>query len=161
MTDATFDFHDGRGPVAARQHKNPDGSMGGWVDETATVGTDVYIGFRSSIGSGSSIGARCSIGDGSQINKDDWWITIGPQGSRNSFLTAVWSREYGLCWWVGCQYGLSTKALKAAVKETHGATDYADDYLAVIAFVENHPGMKRSIAAAKGAADVPPNPEEK
>ena len=38
----TFDFGDG--PVRAHQHKNPDGSMGGWVANTATVKGTAYIG---------------------------------------------------------------------------------------------------------------------
>ena len=38
----TFDFGDG--PVRAHRHKNPDGSIGGWVANTATVADTAYIG---------------------------------------------------------------------------------------------------------------------
>ena len=34
---STYDFKDGNGPVPAHQHTNPDGSVGGWVADTATV----------------------------------------------------------------------------------------------------------------------------
>ena len=37
--------HDfGNGPVAAHRHTNPDGSIGGWVADTADVGEDAYVG---------------------------------------------------------------------------------------------------------------------
>jgi len=38
----TFDF--GNGPVPAHRHKNPNGSIGGWVANTATVADTAYIG---------------------------------------------------------------------------------------------------------------------
>lgn len=41
---STFDFDDGNGPVAAHRHVNPDGSIGGWVADSAVVGNGVYIG---------------------------------------------------------------------------------------------------------------------
>ncbi len=40
----TFDFEDGKGPVAAKRHRNPDGSEGGWVADTARVEPTCYIG---------------------------------------------------------------------------------------------------------------------
>ena len=42
MTD--YDFADGKGSVPAHRHINPDGSVGGWVADTATVADTVYIG---------------------------------------------------------------------------------------------------------------------
>ena len=33
----TFDFGDGRGPVPAHQHINPDGSVGGWVADCVEI----------------------------------------------------------------------------------------------------------------------------
>ena len=42
MTEQTFDF--GYGPVPAHRHRNPDGSEGGWVAETARVAETVYVG---------------------------------------------------------------------------------------------------------------------
>jgi hypothetical protein len=45
---------------------------------------------------------------------------------------------------VGCQHGISTAELKERVAHRHGGTLYETEYLAVIDFVENHPGMKRA-----------------
>ena len=38
-----FDFGDGKGLVAAHGHQNPDGSMGGWVADTAYVAETVFM----------------------------------------------------------------------------------------------------------------------
>lgn len=32
-----YDFKDGKGPVSAHRHLNPDGTIGGWVADTARV----------------------------------------------------------------------------------------------------------------------------
>lgn len=45
----TFDFGDGNGNVPAHRHINPDGSIGGWVAETVTIETTVYIGKNAAI----------------------------------------------------------------------------------------------------------------
>ena len=37
----TFDF--GNGPVPAHRHTNPDGSLGGWVADTATVSPTAWV----------------------------------------------------------------------------------------------------------------------
>ena len=44
---STFDFHDGEGPVPAHRHKNPNGSLGGWVAETAFVAPTAHVGYWS------------------------------------------------------------------------------------------------------------------
>jgi acyl-[acyl carrier protein]--UDP-N-acetylglucosamine O-acyltransferase len=41
--DRYFDFHDGHGPVRARQGRNPDGSRRGWVALTAEVAATAYV----------------------------------------------------------------------------------------------------------------------
>jgi len=48
----TFDFGDGRGPVPAKQHTNPDGSVGGWVALSASVSIGVFVGFRARVSGG-------------------------------------------------------------------------------------------------------------
>lgn len=42
--EATFEFIEDDGKVvSAHRHVNPDGSVGGWVAETAIIGEGVYI----------------------------------------------------------------------------------------------------------------------
>ena len=43
----TYDF--GSGPVPAHRHKNPDGSLGGWVADTATVIPTARIGKNAKV----------------------------------------------------------------------------------------------------------------
>ena len=150
----------------ARRWKNPDGSEGGIVAVSASVHPSVTlpasvevwpdakiaewagrIGDGASIGYGASIGPRASIGYGAVYEDGDWLFVAGPQGSRNAYATAVDSPKYGLRWWVGCQHGITTERFRERVEYEHGATDYGDDYRALIDFVERHPGRLRAVAA--------------
>jgi len=98
-----------------------------------------------------SIGPSASIGNGSSIGNGDWFISCGPQGSRNAMLTAVQTKD-GLRWWVGCQHGITTDDFRALVAQTHGGTSHAADYLHVIEFVDSHPGRLANAMAKGGAA---------
>ena len=51
MTNPTFDFTDGLGPVPAHRHINPDGSEGGWVADAAGVSRLAFIGPDATVGS--------------------------------------------------------------------------------------------------------------
>lgn len=148
----------------AHRHVNSDGSIGGIVAVSAIIAVgvnvpeSVQIGPRASIGSDVSIGSFVSIGGGvsiadgasiaprASIAEGDWFITCGPQGSRNAMLTAVQTID-GLRWWVGCKYNVTTDALRKMIAETHGEGDHFDDYSHVIEFVENHPARIRCEAA--------------
>jgi hypothetical protein len=152
----TFEYSFGGWHEAeARRWKNPDGSVGGVVALSANVHPDIVLPFGAvvwpnakiekavSIGDHASIGNGASIGDGAAIGKNDWLFIAGPQGSRNALVTAVWSAEHGLRWWVGCQSGISTEEFVARVKKDHGGTDHEADYLYLIGGVEGHPGLAR------------------
>ena len=144
MTTFTHVFSGGY-IAEARRHTNTDGSEGGIVAISATVASSAKISGSAEIGSGASIGSDASIGNGASIGAADWWISVGPQGSRGAMLTAV-QRPEGLRWWVGCKLGITTDELRGLVAETHGDSNHADEYLHVIAFVEAHPGRLRCTA---------------
>ena len=65
----TFDFGDGLGPVPAHQHKNPDGSLGGWVAETAWVGKTAYVEENARIFGQAVIYGQVQISNNVHINK--------------------------------------------------------------------------------------------
>lgn len=44
LLSTIFDFGDGNGPVPAHRHINPDGTVGGWVADTAFVASSAYVG---------------------------------------------------------------------------------------------------------------------
>ena len=51
-----YDF--GRGLVAAHQHQNPDGSIGGWVADSATVAESVFISQHAQVSGGKIFGGK-------------------------------------------------------------------------------------------------------
>ena len=158
MTEIFKHLFGGWHEAEACRWANKDGTPGGIVAVTATVDPDVIIAEsvvvwpNARIGARTSIGHSTSIGDGTSIEADDWLFVAGPQGSRNSFATATNSATHGLRWWVGCQHGITTETFRARIDLDHPApSEHRDNYLALIAFVEAHPGLARhraKIAAA-------------
>jgi len=126
----------------------PDVSIGSGVriGSDVRIGPAVRIGSGVRIGSDVRIGSRVSIGSSVSIGSGEWFITVGPQGSRNAMLTAVQKPE-GLRWWVGCKCNISTDELRGLVAATHGDSAHAADYLHVIEFVEAHPARLRKAVA--------------
>lgn len=47
--ETTFDFGDGNGPVPAKRHKNPDGTIGGWVANSAIVEPSATVRFCAEV----------------------------------------------------------------------------------------------------------------
>jgi hypothetical protein len=56
-----FDFEDGRGLVLAHQHKNSDGSIGGWVEDNCEVSADSHISVDSSVCNNSRVYNNSSV----------------------------------------------------------------------------------------------------
>ena len=127
----------------ARRWVNADGSSGGIVATSAQIHLSAKVALTGEVGPYASIGLRASIGDGASVGKDDWWITVGPQGSRRAMLTAVASKYLGLRWYVGCECKITSDQFRDRIAKTHGKGHHADDYLATIAYVESHPGFAR------------------
>ena len=147
--------------IGPRANIGPRASIGprAVIGYGASIGDDASIGDGASIGYGASIGDGAIIGDDASIGDGEWWISIGPQGSRNAMLTAV-QKPGGLRWWVGCKTNITTENLLALVAETHGDTGHAADYLHVIAFVEAHPGRLRGATKSDSPCNTPEEPTE-
>ena len=112
----------------------------------AHIGAYARIGAYAAIGYRASIGPEAIIGDDADIEAADWYTSGGPCGSRGAVWTAVHSREHGLRWWVGCQRGISTEELLAAVQETHSNNEHAQAYRRAVRDVTTHPTYLRRIA---------------
>ena len=80
-------------------------------------------------------------------------MTVGPIGSRNAMTTAVYSKDHGLRWWVGCQQGISTDALLERIESEHGDNKHGDDYRAVISYVQSRPGLLRAMAETEAKTE--------
>lgn len=63
----TFDFGDGNGEVSAHRHINPDGSIGGWVAETAFVEETAYIGKNAAIFGRAVVSDNAIVTDNAKI----------------------------------------------------------------------------------------------
>lgn len=63
----TYDFGDGKGPVPAHRHKNPDGSEGGWVADTATVAATAHIGHAAKVCDNAQVYHNAVVYDNAQI----------------------------------------------------------------------------------------------
>jgi len=64
--NTTFDF--GNGPVPAHRHINPDGTVGGWVAETADVAKTAFVGVNARISDNARIYDNARISDNAQIS---------------------------------------------------------------------------------------------
>ena len=77
MTE-THDFGDG--PVPSHRHQNPDGTLGGWVADTAAVGRDATVGRYATVGpyatvdQYATVGRRAIVGRGARVGPD---ATVG------------------------------------------------------------------------------------
>lgn len=109
----TFDFEDGNGPVPARRHRNPDGSVGGWVADTATVEPTAYVGAdakvygnatvlddavlsgRATVSGNATVSGRARVAGDAQVSSSAWVsgraVVYG--NARVGGDTIVWSDD--------------------------------------------------------------------
>ena len=116
------------------------------VDPQALVWRNATIMRAAKVGPGARIPEGAVVFGHVRIEKDDWFISVGPIGSRNDYLTAVWVRKKReLRWWTGCQWGITTKKLRQRVNGR--IPSFKADYLNAIEFVTKHPALRRHIRA--------------
>lgn len=65
-TETTFDF--GAGPVAAHRHVNPDGSVGGWVADTATVDATAHVGADAQVYGNARVSDTAQVYDTARVS---------------------------------------------------------------------------------------------
>ena len=119
---------------------------GAFLGYGASIGAFARVGSYASIGFRASLGPDAIIGDDADIDAADWHMA-GACGSRGATWTAVHSRSHGLRWWVGCQRGISTEELLAAVQATHGDNAHARAYRHAVQCIVTHPEYLRRVAA--------------
>ena len=72
MLASRVTFYDQSGrEVAGHRHRNPDGSLGGFVAETATVPASAHVDRTSQVGPGMVLGADAFIGPNCIVEADD------------------------------------------------------------------------------------------
>ena len=68
MQDTTFDF--GAGPVPAHRHRNPDGSVGGWVASTAYVAPTSTVGAAARVYGTAKVFGNAKVYDDASVYDD-------------------------------------------------------------------------------------------
>ena len=67
-----FDFGDGNGPVPAHQHKNPDGTAGGWVADTATVAATAFLGPTARVYGNARVSDNAKVSGDARVYGNAW-----------------------------------------------------------------------------------------
>ena len=177
MTEQTFDF--GNNPVPAHRHKNPNGSEGGWVAETASVAETVHVGKDARIWDRARIWGNARIFDNARIydnthifnnahiygNASIWnnarifdnaricgnaqiygnvkisrteqVLTLGPIGSENGTLTAIFDEDGEIWCRRGCFWGTLAEFQKAVEKKPKG-DKHRKRYLSIIKLIQRY-----------------------
>jgi carbonic anhydrase/acetyltransferase-like protein (isoleucine patch superfamily) len=60
-----FDF--GAGPIPSHQHINPDGSLGGWVADTATVSATVFVEGKARVYGNARVSGKAWVSGDAQV----------------------------------------------------------------------------------------------
>ena len=86
--------------VSAHRHRNPDGTEGGWVADTATVAAKAHIGRYARVRGGTIWGG--TIEGGTIVVHSRHITTAGPMGSEGSIVTLAHTADghqiHAGCW---------------------------------------------------------------
>lgn len=59
------------------QHRNPDGSVGGWIPSSADIDPSAYVGPSALINPGAKLGPGGRVSDGQMLTADGSILSIG------------------------------------------------------------------------------------
>ena len=76
------------------------------------------------------------VSGNAQVSKTSHYMTLGPLGSRNAFLTVCRDSKLGISYTTGCFFG-SREAFVAAVESTHGDTSHGNAYAAAVMLADH------------------------
>jgi len=127
-----------------------DDTRGGYLQSTANLdptgnarvsgNAQVYGNARVSGNAWVSGNARVSgdarVSGNAQVSKTSHYMTLGPLGSRNAFLTVCRDSKLGISYTTGCFFG-SREAFVAAVESTHGDTSHGNAYAAAVMLADH------------------------
>ena len=106
MTETTFDFHDGNGPVKAHKHTNG----GGWVADTAQVSGNAQVSGDARVYGNAQVYGNAWVSGDAQVYGDaqvsgNAWVSGNAQVYGNAQVSGN-AQVYGNAWvsgnaWVG------------------------------------------------------------
>ena len=97
-----------------------DGTCGGYLQSTANLDPT----------------GNAWVSGNAQVSKTSHYMTLGPLGSRNAFLTVCRDSKLGISYTTGCFFG-SREAFVAAVESTHGDTSHGNAYAAAVMLADH------------------------
>ena len=100
---------------------------GALVCDKAEVHCDACVCDNAKVFGNAWILGRAQIRGDATIGKDAHYLTAGPIGSRNDFITFTRNKHSGIDVTCGCFFGSIEKFLKT-VEETHGTSKHAETY---------------------------------
>ena len=140
----TFDFGDGKVPVHRHVNKNRD--IGGWVADSATVESTVYIGENARVSDNARVSGNAWVYGNARVYGNAWvygnarventrdYMVLQVFGSRDSSLIVTFKPELRVT--TGCYQYQTLDAFQYAVLKTHGHSDYGKEYIAAIEFIK-------------------------
>ena len=95
MNPTIHDFGDGNGSVPAHRHQNLNGSIGGWVAETASVETTVFVGKNARVYGDAKVYGDAQVYGYAQVCGNAWvygnaWV--GGENPREKLVKIDFSK---------------------------------------------------------------------
>ncbi|MEV9344389.1 hypothetical protein AB0175_03365 [Klebsiella pneumoniae] len=95
------------------------GDLGGWVEKEDNLSQE----------------GNAWVSGNAWVFGNTSWLTVGPVGSENGFLSAFRQKDNSIMVLRGCFEG-TIEEFESAVKETHGDNEFSEQYLALIPFIK-------------------------
>ena len=115
---------------------NLDPTGNAWVSGNARVSGDAGVSGNAQVYGDARVSGNAGVSGNAQVSKTSHYMTLGPLGSRNAFLTVCRDSKLGISYTTGCFFG-SREAFVAAVESTHGDTSHGNAYAAAVMLADH------------------------
>ena len=109
-----------------------DDTRGGYLQSTANLDPTG----NAWVSGNARVSGNAGVSGNAQVSKTSHYMTLGPLGSRNAFLTVCRDSKLGISYTTGCFFG-SREAFVAAVESTHGDTSHGNAYAAAVMLADH------------------------
>ena len=96
-----FDFNDGNGPVPAHRHINPDGTLGGWVADTAVVYGNAVVSGDARVYGDAVVYGNARVSGNARVYGDarvSGNARVSGDAKVHDLCTILWGRAGGYDW---------------------------------------------------------------
>ena len=110
--------------------KNLDQAGDAWVSGDARVAGNARVYGNAWVSGDARVSGNARVYGNARVSSDADWLTIGPIGSRNAFITFT-NTKGGIYVACGCFWG-TLESFREQVQKTHGDSEHGKAYLAAI-----------------------------